>query len=83
MFLYNYIGQNGITNSIGEEVAASPANTQEEHCLGGPGSCLGGIGGRHKEVEVLSLMPGRAHLLWGWGWRWPLIPNQLSLSLPQ
>lgn len=36
MFLYNFIGQNGIINSIGEGVDASPASSQEKHCLGDP-----------------------------------------------
>lgn len=37
MFLYNYIGQNGITSSIGEEVVARPARTLGGgHCPGAP-----------------------------------------------
>lgn len=34
------------------------ATHRKSLALGTPGSWLGDIGGRHREVEVLSLMPG-------------------------
>lgn len=85
MFLYNFIGQSGIINSIGEGVDASPGSPQEKPCLGDPRKLAWGhrweaqgSGGSQPDARR-----GWSHLLWGWGWWRSLICNQLSLLLPQ
>ncbi|KAL0627064.1 Glucose-6-phosphate exchanger SLC37A2 [Plecturocebus cupreus] len=80
MFLYNHIGQDGITSSIGEEEVASPTRPWKRHHLGGPmrlahmGAPAGGVAGRAEGPRVL--------LPWGGGCGWHLPLTGLSLCVP-